>query len=283
MESICDQSRKPDLMDILTTKAESPNILFKIAYDGSGFHGWQKQPGLRTVQGVLEERLEKVYGVPVSLEGTSRTDAGVHAFGQCATMRGVSGIPTDRIKTAVNNLVSDVMILSAEEKDEGFHARFSAVGKTYIYRFVVAPSAPVFLRNYTWLLKYEPNISIMSEIAKYLEGTHDFACFQAAGGVHRESTTRTIFRAEVKEAKGKDPAGNTYDAIEFVVTGDGFLYNMVRIIAGTLLEAGFSRPAPKDIQSIIQSKDRRRAGPTAPPQGLFLQEVFFEKTAMEAL
>ena len=264
-------------MDSSNTKPENPNILLKIAYDGSGFHGWQKQPGIRTVQGVLEERLERICGASVLLEGTSRTDAGVHALGQYATMRGAFGIPVNRIKTAMNNLLSDAMILSAEEKAGDFHARFSAAGKTYIYRFAVAPPAPVFLRNYTWVLKDRPNTSMMSETAKYLEGSHDFACIQAAGGTQRETTVRTIFKAKVRETKGDDPAGNAYEAIELEVTGDGFLYNMVRIIAGTLAEAGYGRLAPKDIENIIMSGDRRKAGPTAPPQGLYLREVYFDK------
>ena len=258
------------------------NILLRIAYDGSRFHGWQKQPGLRTVQGVLEETLEKICGAPVTLEGTSRTDAGVHALGQCATMRGEYGVPADRIPIAANNLLSDVMVLSAEEKPEDFHARFSAAGKTYVYRFAVAPRTPVFLREYVCLLANAPNTGNMVEAAKYMEGTHDFACFQAAGGAPRETTVRTVFAVRVREGTGTDPAGNIYDTIEAEVTGDGFLYNMVRIIAGTLTDAGFGRLAPNDIRGIIASRNRALAGPTAPPQGLYLREVYFDRASAEA-
>ena len=252
------------------------NILLKIAYDGSGFHGWQKQPGVRTAQGELEEKLGAVLRAPFSLEASSRTDAGVHALGQRATLRGDFGIPTDRISFAVNNLLTDAKVLCAEEKPEGFHARFDAVGKTYIYRFAVMPANEVFLRNYVCLLADGPNIDNMSEAAKYMEGTHDFVCFQAAGGAERESTERTLFSVSACRAKGTDPTGCIYDAVEIEVTGDGFLYNMVRIIAGTLLEAGRGKIAPGEVKSIIAAKDRSKAGPTAPPGGLYLKDVYYD-------
>ena len=258
------------------------NILLKIAYDGSGFHGWQKQPGVRTVQGELEEKLDAVLRSPVTLEGTSRTDAGVHALGQCATLRGDFGIPTERIPIAVNNLLSDVCILSAEEKPDGFHARFDAVAKTYAYRFAVKPQNEIFLRNYACLLAKSPNIDNMSEAASYMAGTHDFACFQAAGGTERESTVRTIFRISITAGTGKDPAGACYDTVEAEVTGDGFLYNMVRIIAGTLIEAGSGKIAPKDIAGIIAAKDRAKAGPTAPAEGLYLKKVYYDHEELTA-
>jgi len=258
------------------------NILLTIAYDGSGFHGWQKQPGVRTVQGELEEKLDAVLRTPVFLEGTSRTDAGVHALGQSATLRGDFGVPTDRIPVAVNNLLTDVRVLSAEEKPEGFHARFDAAGKTYSYRCAVSPPNGIFLRNYACLLAKSPNIDNMSKAAGYMEGTHDFACFQAAGGTERESTVRTIFSARVKEGKGTDPAGDCYDTVEIEVTGDGFLYNMVRIACGTLLEAGYGKIAPEEIENVISGRDRAGAGPTAPPEGLYLKKVFYDEKALAA-
>ena len=258
------------------------NILLKIAYDGSGFHGWQKQPGVRTVQGVLEEKLETVIGAPVQIEGTSRTDAGVHALGQQATLRGDFGIPTERVPVAVNNLLEDIRVISAEEKPEGFHARFDALGKTYVYRFAIAHSDEIFLRNYAYLLAKRPNIGNMSEAAEYIEGTHDFTCFKAAGGAEPESAVRTVFGFRVVAGTGTTPAGISYETIDVEVTGDGFLYNMVRIIAGTLLEAGFEKIGPKDIPGIIASKDRALAGPTARPQGLYLKEVYYDSGALAA-
>ena len=258
------------------------NILFTIAYDGSAFHGWQKQPGQRTVQGELEEKLAVVLGAPVGLEGTSRTDAGVHALGQRATLRGDFGIPTERIPIAVNNLLSDVRILEAEEKPEGFHARFDAVGKTYAYRFAIMPPNEIFLRNYACILAKSPNIGKMSEAAKYIEGSHDFASFRAAGGADLESTVRTVFAASLAIRSGTDPAGFSFDTVEAEVTGDGFLYNMVRIIAGTLLEVGTGRIEPKETATIIAAKNRALAGPTAPPQGLYLKEVYYDIEALTA-
>ena len=255
------------------------NILLKIAYDGSKFHGWQKQPEQRTVQGFLEEVLGKVCGTPVSLDGTSRTDAGVHALCQCATLRGEFGIPTEKIPVAANNLMKDVTILSAEEKPEGFHARFDAAGKTYLYRFAINPTITVFLRDYVYILAKRPNVVNMVEAARYMEGTHDFACFQAEGGTPRETTVRTIFNVSTREVSRMDSAGNAYDAVEIYVTGDGFLYNMVRIIAGTLVDVGFGKIVPESIEGIIIGKDRSKAGPTVPPQGLYLKEIFFEKEA----
>jgi len=253
------------------------NILLKIAYDGSKFHGWQRQPGQRTVQGELEEVLEKVCGVPAALEGSSRTDAGVHALGQCATFRGEFGIPVKKIPLAANNLLKDAEILSAEEKPEDFHARFSAGGKTYLYRFAIKPKITVFLRDHVYLLAKRPNVDNMLEAVKYMEGTHDFACFQAAGGTPRETTVRTILETSIEERVRTDSAGNEYEAVEVSVKGDGFLYNMVRIIAGTLADVGFSKIMPEEIKKIIASKDRSLAGPTAPPGGLYLKEVYFGK------
>ena len=253
------------------------NILLKIAYDGSRFHGWQRQPELRTVQGVLEETLGNLTGAPVQLEGTSRTDAKVHALCQCATLRGEFGIPLDKLPLAANNLLTDITILSAEEKPEDFHARFSAEGKTYMYRFAVLPEVTAFIHDYVYILAKRPNIVNMVEAAEKIVGTRDFACFQAAGGAPRETTVRTVFGASVREEKRTDPAGNEYDAIELEVTGDGFLYNMVRIISGTLADVGFGRIAAGDIKDIIESKDRSRAGCTAPPQGLYLKKVYYDK------
>ena len=260
------------------------NVLLTIAYDGSGFHGWQRQSEVRTVQGVMEEALEKIMGGPVHVEGTSRTDAGVHALGQCATIKGDFGIPAERIPPAINNLLYDVSVLRAEEKPDSFHARSNAIGKTYIYRFAFAPpvSAAVFLRHYTCILKDRPDTAMMSEAAKYIMGTHDFAGFQSSGGTLRESTIRTIYKIDIREIQKRDIAGNVYEEIEVAVTGDGFLYNMVRIIAGLLASVGFGKTRPQDIEDIIISKDRSRASATAPPQGLYLAKVYFDRANLMA-
>jgi tRNA pseudouridine38-40 synthase len=250
------------------------NVLLTIAYDGSDFHGWQRQPAARTVQGVLEEALARVTGQDITLAGTSRTDAGVHALGQRATLRGDFGIPTDRIATAVNNLTDDVKILHAEDRPEGFHARYDAAGKTYVYRTTVlegndekAQAARIFLRKYRYLLKDAPNTDKMYEAAKAIEGQHDFASFRAAGGTNVDSTVRTVHRIGIACEKNE---------ISIEVTGDGFLYNMVRILAGTVLEAGFGTRDAAAIPAVIEARNRARAGHTAPACGLYLKEVYFD-------
>lgn len=253
------------------------NILITIEYDGSGFCGWQRQKDQRTVQGELESVLSKVCGKEVVINGTSRTDRGVHALGQRASFKGDFGIPTDRIMIAANNLlaggqnslrgVGDVRIRSIKEVPLDFHARFDAKGKTYRYIILNSDNLDIFRRNYCYQVKYPLNLNDMKEAAQYIEGTHDFACFQASGGQERETTVRNISKINI-EKKGED--------ILIDVTGDGFLYNMVRIITGTLVEVGLGKKRPSDLKVIIESKDRRQAGHTAPGAGLYLMEVFYE-------
>ena len=185
------------------------NILLTIEYDGTGFSGWQRQPGVRTVQGELEKALSYVCGKPVQINGTSRTDAGVHALSQRASFRGEFGIPTDRIPLAVNNYLAgslgsgyacgDVRIIRAEEMPADFHARFDSKGKTYRYILRHGSAASAFSRNYCYHLKAALAAEPMRKAAAFIEGTHDFACFQAAGGTVRETTVRTIYDLQIKE------------------------------------------------------------------------------------
>ncbi len=241
------------------------NLLLTVEYDGTDFHGWQRQPGLRTVQGELERVLSVLCGGRAEAEGTSRTDAGVHALDQKVTLRGNFGIPAERLPFAANNLLErDVRIIRAEEKPAGFHARFDCTGKTYIY--ILSGERSVFAGRYKWQLKELPDISLMKEAAGYIPGTRDFACFRASGDRNTESTVRTVSSLEVEE-KGRD--------IRISITGDGFLYNMVRIITGTLVEAGYGRRSPASLREVIDSGDRAAAGPTAPPQGLYLAKVYY--------
>lgn len=252
------------------------NILLTIEYDGTGFSGWQRQPERRTVQGTLEEALSRVCTVPVQVDGTSRTDAGVHALGQRASFHGDFGIPVERIPLAVNNLVSeagkdgDMRIRKAQLVPEGFHARYDSKGKKYRYRIHNGEEMPVFLRNYRYHVRGALDAAAMCRAAEHITGTHDFACFQAAGGTPRKTTVRTIRQLTVNES-----AVDGGRLIDIDVAGDGFLYNMVRIIAGTLVEAGQGKIPPEAVPGIIASRDRRRAGHTAPPQGLYLTEVYY--------
>lgn len=253
------------------------NLLLTIEYDGSGFSGWQRQPGLRTVQGELERVLSKVCGCEITINGTSRTDAGVHALGQRASFNGEFGIPTDRIMLVANNLlaggqnsqrgVSDVRITEVREMPPEFHARFDSKGKTYRYVILNAEEPDIFRRNYCCQVRKPLDTDRMREAAAHIEGTHDFRCFQAAGGNERLTTVRTIHRVDIYREK---------ENVIIEVTGDGFLYNMVRIIAGTLIEVGLGKKLPEEIPGIIEGKDRQKAGYTAPAEGLYLVRIYYE-------
>ena len=280
------------------------NILLTIEYDGSVFHGWQRQPGIATVQGHLEEILSSLLREEVTLNGTSRTDAGVHALGQRASFITESGIPAERIAPAANNMLrgrekgsfamSPVRILSSEEVPAGFHARFDAKGKRYVYRIRNAASSDVFSRNYVYHVDRPFDTAAMAKAAAYLQGTHDFKSFEASGGTPRETTVRTIYDIKVaacdKESRGEGMAGRTAGLlgtagaagddgfagdIEISVSGDGFLYNMVRIITGTLVDAGLGKIDPDGMKDMIEARDRSAAGHTAPPYGLYLAEIYY--------
>lgn len=285
------------------------NILLTIAYDGSRFHGWQRQPREITVQGYLEQTFSRLFGREILLSGTSRTDAGVHALGQRASFQADISIPTDRLARVLNNALcgreegsfalAPVRILSAEEMPEGFHARFDSRGKKYIYRICTAKEPDIFRRNYVYHVFGRPtggrdslDLQAMQQAAACLIGTHDFKSFESAGGNPRETTVRTIFDARVRRAgeieAGRVTADNQRgtgaeaglpgvqeDELLFEISGDGFLYNMVRIITGTLVEAGLGKRDPEEIPEIIEAKNRQAAGHTAPPYGLYLAEVYY--------
>jgi tRNA pseudouridine38-40 synthase len=260
------------------------NFLLTIEYDGAGFHGWQKQPRARTVQGELEAALSAVCRTEISVCGASRTDAGVHAYGQRASFGGDLGIPADRLAQAVNNRLGcglagpaaagrpgDLRVRAAVLVPEGFHARYDATGKRYIYRILSTPQADVFLRNACWQMTETPDAAAMRAAARHIVGTRDFKAFQSAGGYERKTTVRTVHSLEIRTA----PAGEGRRMTVIEITGDGFLYNMVRIIAGTLVLAGIGRMDPEAVRRAAESCDRRNAGPTAPPQGLYLAEVYY--------
>ena len=277
-------------------------MLLTIAYDGSTFHGWQKQPGERTVQGYLEQTMSRLFDREILLSGTSRTDAGVHAFGQRASFRTDIGIPTEKLALVVNNALcareghesgrggfakSPIRILKAEDMAEDFHARFDSKGKRYVYRICAGcgeadarkdtdevQRSLIFERNYVYHVNGRLDAAAMDEAAKRFEGEHDFKSFEASGGNPRETTVRRMLRAGVCETDS-DPLHDSLQRIEFSIEGDGFLYNMVRIMTGTLVEVGQGKRRPEEISEIIEAADRQRAGHTAPPGGLYLAEVFY--------
>ncbi len=254
------------------------NVLLTIEYDGTAFSGWQRQPGQRTVQGEVERVLSLLCRFPVRIDGTGRTDAGVHALGQRASFSGDFGIPVDRIPAAANDLFAvsrqkpgDIRIVAAEEMPQGFHARHHAVGKTYLYRICNREHMPVFLRNYFYHVSRPLDLDRMREAAVFFEGSRDFRSFMTDASDFEGSTVKTIYSAQVYKED---------EEITFAVTGSGFLYNMVRIMTGTLVDVGLGKLAPADMAGILKACSRSEAGHTAPPQGLYMAEVYFSGEAV---
>lgn len=257
------------------------NVLLTIEYDGTDFSGWQRQPGQRTVQGELERVLSILCRIPITVDGTGRTDAGVHALGQRATFHGEFGIPVARIPAAANDLLAvsrqkpgDLRILSAQEVPEDFHARYNAVGKTYLYRIYNREEMPVFLRNYRYHVAKPLNLDAMRKAARMFEGTRDFRSFMTDAASFEGSTVKKIYAAEVV-GDGEN--------IRFAVTGSGFLYNMVRIMTGTLVDIGLGRIPIEDLKEILDAEERSRAGHTAPPQGLYMAQVYFSEEELRKM
>ena len=242
------------------------NIKLTIEYDGTAYHGWQSQINAETVQDVVTDAVNKLTGGKNSLTGSSRTDTGVHAMGQVCNFFTDSAIPADKFAYALNTLLpDDIVVCNSEEVNQVFHARFSTKGKKYRYLIYDTTFPSALLRHRAYHVFYPLDAGKMKQAAEYFKGTHDFIAFSAAGGSVK-TTVRTIMEADV-ERKG--------DIIEFSVVGDGFLYNMVRIIAGTLVEVGFGKLRPEDIPGIIAGRNRRKAGRTAPAHGLYLVEVYY--------
>jgi tRNA pseudouridine38-40 synthase len=246
-----------------------------LAYDGLAFHGWQKQeppppaPPLRTVAGVVEDRLRRVLQQPIVLTGASRTDAGVHARGQVAHFDALPLIPLERMAAAINaRLPADLEVLSVEAVAPEFNAVSGARCKQYRYRIHNQVHRPLEKRHHVWHCWLELDVARMHDAAARLVGEHDFASFAAAGH-QRASTVRTIFVCGVKH----DAVGGE---VHIVVQGNGFLYNMVRIIAGTLVEVGRGRWSAEDVARIVSACDRAAAGPTLPPTGLWLEWIRYD-------
>ncbi|MCR4436228.1 MAG: tRNA pseudouridine(38-40) synthase TruA [Clostridiales bacterium] len=263
------------------------NIKLTIEYDGTSYHGWQSQINALAVQDVIKKAIKKLTGEDCNLIGSSRTDTGVHAIGQCANFFTASSIPPDKFSYALNNLLpEDIVIRHSEEVSKDFHARFSAKGKKYRYLIhnSVFPSA--LMRNRAYHVHYPLDLDSMKKAAGYFLGKHDFSAFKASGGSEK-TCERTIYGASLNIDKGtvllsaegrqkNRPLVYPHDAmIEFEITGNGFLYNMVRIIVGTLVYVGIGKIRAEDIPDIIESRDRTRAGITAPAQGLYLVEVYY--------
>lgn len=246
-------------------------IKLLIEYDGTAYAGWQRQENALAVQQVIEDALTNLTGSKVVIAGASRTDAGVHALGQTAHFETQSRIPPDKYSYALNTMLpQDIRIRSSCEADREFHARFSSVGKVYRYQIKSAPHAGALTRNTHAHVIYPLDDSLMRSELRALAGRHDFAAFAASGSVVKD-TVREIYGA------GLTRCG---DEITFYVAGNGFLYNMVRIIAGTLISVGSGKLSPGAIARAIESHDRLDLGITAPAHGLTLMEVCYEKSRL---
>ncbi len=240
------------------------NIRLTLEYDGTSFSGWQVQPGRRTVQGVLEERLSELLGEKIAVIGSGRTDAGVHALGQVANFKAVSGIPLKAFREGLNRLLPrDVAVLRAEEAGERFHARFDAGKRLYRYHIVTARS-PVRER-FAWFARYDLDFGVLDKTAGKIVGRHDFTSFSSA------QAEVESFVVEVNKARWK----RSGDMLTFEIEADRFLHNMVRILVGTMVDMARGKIDPKSFADILRSKDRKKAGRTAPPQGLFLVKVIY--------
>jgi len=240
------------------------NLKIVLAYDGAGFLGWQFQPGVRTVQETLESALEKILGHKVRAHASGRTDTGVHALGQVVNVHTFSSIPTHGLLRALSSkFQGEISIISVEEVPQDFHARFMAKSKKYVYIIDTSPMASPFLARYAVHVKEHLLIRAMQQAAGYLVGEHDFTSFMGAGSSVK-TTQRRMLASEVFSHGAK---------VFFYIHGSGFLRHMVRNIAGTLLLVGNGTLAPQEMVKILEKKNRACAGPTAPPQGLYLLGV----------
>lgn len=243
------------------------NFRMLLAYDGTRYRGWQRLGNSEdTIQGKLETTLSRILATPVEVSGSGRTDAGAHAAGQVASFRAETTMDAERILRELRRyLPEDIGVLALKEAPPRFHARLSAVGKTYVYRVWNTDRPNVFERRYVYQLPDDLDIPAMERAASDLLGTHDFMAFCSNKRL-KKSSTRTIERLDIERID---------EEVRFTITGDGFLYNMVRILAGTLLEIGLHRRPEDCIPAILESRCRENAGETAPARGLCLMEVFY--------
>lgn len=244
-----------------------------IAYDGTNFHGWQKQTTpegkiLRTVEGEMLSGMKRLFNQPVTIQGASRTDSGVHALGQVAHFDIDTPIPQIRMaKVITGRLPKDIEVREAIIVDPSFDAISNAKNKQYRYRIFCSKNRPLGLRHQVYPTKFQLDVDRMNDAARRLMGTHDVEGLSAAGH-GRLNTIRTIYNCNVEKRN---------EEIHITVQGSGFLYNMVRIIAGTLIEVGRGQFEPQIIDTILQTADRKYAGPTLPPQGLCLEWISYDE------
>jgi len=250
------------------------NIAIRLSYDGTAYHGWQKQKNALTVSEVLQKTIEQICGDCQKIIGCGRTDAGVHAKTYCANFRTSSKIPCDRLPLALNaNLPEDIAVRAACDAGEGFCAIRSAVKKEYTYSILNTRLRDPFLQNRACFYPAPLDLERMQHAASAFVGLHDFAAVRSVG-TETKTTVRNVFYCD---------ATKRGDLIEIRICADGFLYNMARAIAGTLVYAGIGKLEPEDIPALLESKDRRLTGPTMPPQGLCLTRVWYDGVVGEMM
>lgn len=255
-----------------TTNGIRRNLRLLLAYDGTGFHGWQRQPTLATVQACVEDAAARIVAEPVKLYASGRTDAGVHALGQVANFTTSCRIPIANLQQALNDILpADVRVRGVHEVAPDFHARYAVRSKTYRYRILQADVCPPFLWRYVWHCPHPFDRRLMAEAARIFTGEHDFTSFAATGAAEEAddvepSMVRTVFSSRIlwRERSAM---------LAYEVQGSGFLHHMVRNLVGTLVEVGRGRLTPDDVLRILRARDRTLAGPTAPAQGLCLMRV----------
>ena len=252
--------------------------MLTVAYDGSGFSGYELQPGKRTIRGELEQALKHIYKTPVKLYSSSRTDAGVHALGNVISFAAPAEIELSRLPAAINSLLpDDIRVMKAETVKDKFNARFDAKSKTYEYLIFNGRIMPPSIRKIAWQVKPKLELPAMKKAAKYFVGKHDFSSFCAAGSDDRDFV-RKIQEVKIQKSKVKiwsGPATRDPRLVTLTITGNGFLYKMVRNLVGTLVEVGLGQREPGEIKEIMLAKDRKQAGKTAPAQGLCLIKVVY--------
>ena len=242
------------------------NMILHLAYDGSAYHGWQTQKNDHTVQQTLEEALSEVCGHTVKAVGCGRTDAGVHARHYCANFRTESRIPADRLPFAVNaRLPKDISVYEAFEGPQDFNAIGSCVRKEYIYRILNTQIRDPFLESRVCFYPQRLNMEKMAEAAAFFEGTHDFRAVRSVGTETR-TTVRTVHWCRVSRKE---------DLITIAICANGFLYNMCRAMVGTMVYASYGKLEPRDIPALLEKGDRRLTGPTMPPQGLYMNHIWY--------